>query len=263
MSSQKETHVATVSKNADPDKAGRIQVICAGITGSDEAAMPSWIEPALDWGWFYVPDVGQTVEIEMVTGTSEDEQPGQSSIATHALRWRGARFATDEDPIGSEFTSKNYGKRRGFKTPRGHFLMFDDTQGDEALTLAFTGGLGAVTQQATLSMTNSGIEIKDQAGNVVLLDSSTGSFKIQIKDASQNEVTLDATGATVKSPIGVTLDAPKLKYKTPNPLAATPLLNLGLLLEALSAPPVFGIVPVPTDGGTALLAGMTTKVIAP
>jgi hypothetical protein len=82
--------------------------------------------------------VGEIVEIEATTGTDDDEQYGQSSIDNLDLKWRGNRYHTEAEldaesqneprPIYQDFTSENYGKRRGFATPFGHVLIFDDTE---------------------------------------------------------------------------------------------------------------------------------------
>lgn len=139
-----EKFTARVDANNDPEFRARIRVICPDFTGDPEAVLPDWIEPLLDWGWFLIPDVDELVEIEVVTGTTEDEVPGQSAILDPMIRWRGKRYYhTGEEaptPVHDDFTSANYGKRRGFATPAGHILLFDDTEGAEKIRLSLKLG---------------------------------------------------------------------------------------------------------------------------
>jgi len=150
-------YIAEVTKNEDPQKRGRIVVKSFDFSGDDETDLldsddeeNGWIEPALDWGWFYIPDIGETVEIEVLASTPGDILPYQSSVMNPKITWRGKRFPADlgkrEDgssvtvkegarPIPDEF-KVNY-KRRGFATPLGHILYFDDTEGASEISLSW------------------------------------------------------------------------------------------------------------------------------
>lgn len=141
-----EKHEARVTKNDDPEKRGRIKVSCVGLMGDDEEEMPMWVAPVPMWGWFIVPDIGEMVEIEVVSGDSQDEQPGQSAIDSLDPKWRStkrhwgneqAKDGVGKSPIPEDFTATNYGKRRGFATPAGHILLFDDTSGSRKITLTW------------------------------------------------------------------------------------------------------------------------------
>ncbi len=164
------TYPAKVTFNADPDKRGVIRVACVGLMGDEDTEVPVDVEPVHDWGWFVVPDIGELVEIECVEGSSEDEQKGQASIDNLDLKWRSARYYGNDEgdtptPINETFTSKNYGKRRGFATPIGHVLMFDDTKGAEEITLSWNDGSALLTFDAKGSVT-----IKNKAGATIVLD---------------------------------------------------------------------------------------------
>lgn len=137
---------AVVSSNEDPDQRGRIQVTCPGLMGDDTTVLPVWLEPLHDWGWFYVPDVGEQVEIEILAQEDLEETPGQGTLEDPVPVWRSKRHLTDveleddEDgsvprPIHADFTATNYAKRRGFCTPWGHTFLFDDTDGDPRIVL--------------------------------------------------------------------------------------------------------------------------------
>lgn len=144
MSVISERYEALVTNNEDDEQRGRIKVACVGLLGDEEAELPMWVEPALDWGFFFVPDVGEIVEVEVVTHTEQDEHFGQSSIDNLDIRWHGTRYYTEGDgdqteprAVHNDFVAENYGKRRGFATPAGHILMFDDTEGKTKVVLTW------------------------------------------------------------------------------------------------------------------------------
>ncbi len=141
-----EKYEATVSAiegfEGEDEKRGLIEVLCPAIMGDNETPVPVLCEPVPDWGWFYIPDVGEAVEIEFVTTSDRDEIWGQQALEALSPKWTGKRFLTDietegEDPrpIHDDFVSTNYGKRRGFATPFGHVLLFDDTPGKQRIYL--------------------------------------------------------------------------------------------------------------------------------
>jgi hypothetical protein len=116
--------------------------------GDEITALPVWCEPVHDWGVFTVPDVGETVEVEIAEADPLDEAYGQASLEDHVPRWRGKRYHTDAEleddadgsvpsPIHNDFVAEGYGKRRGFSTPWGHVLLFDDTEGAPRVYLTF------------------------------------------------------------------------------------------------------------------------------
>jgi hypothetical protein len=151
----REKHEAVVSsiegfEDGADEKRGMISVICPALSGppEDETAppLPILCEPAHDWGWFYIPDVGEQVEIEVVVSSDRDEVFGQAALEALRPVWRGKRYHTDSElgeatdgseprPIHDDFVSTNYGKRRGFATPWGHVLLFDDTEGEPRIYL--------------------------------------------------------------------------------------------------------------------------------
>lgn len=167
------TYAAKVTFNQDPDKRGVIRVACVGLMGDEDTEVPVDVEPVHDWGWFYVPDVGEIVEIECTEGSDEDEQRGQMSIDNCDLKWRSARhFGNDEGdtptPINPAFTSKNYGKRRGFATPAGHVFMFDDARGSEEITLSWKDGSALLTFDPKGTVT-----LKNKVGATFVMDAVT------------------------------------------------------------------------------------------
>lgn len=142
-----ERHVATVSANDDPEKRARIRVTCPSLVGDDETPIAGWVEPALDWGMFVIPDVGEVVEIEVTVGADTDESYRQSAIDQLNPRWRGTRFydTRADQPRAiphDDLVAINYAKRRGIQTPKGHTLVFDDTDGQESVSISWRNAAG-------------------------------------------------------------------------------------------------------------------------
>lgn len=173
---------ATVMSIDDPEQRGRITVACSGLMGDEETEMPFWIDPDLQWGWFVIPDVGETVNIIADNDPSRDEIFGQSTIDSLKLSWDGTRQWTDEEtedqiesrPIPEVFKT-NYGKRRGFVTPAGHMLLFDDTEGKEKIEISWDQIKIVLNEEKIEISTSGNVEINAntvdvKGGTVNLLD---------------------------------------------------------------------------------------------
>ena len=193
-----EEYVAIVADNNDEEKRGRIRVVCAGILGDEETIYDEWVEPAFPWGWFFVPDVGEQVSLEVSTASSEDEHAGQFTIDNMNPTWKGVRYITraeintgdtDEEttvkavprPVNDIFLT-NYGKRRGFATPGGHVLMFDDTNDKREISL-------------TWSKTDDASEV-----TTFTIDKD-GVFKLTVLDGN-NTLKLEGSGASAIATLG-------------------------------------------------------------
>ena len=125
-----EVHVGEVSSREDPEKRGRLKV---KFTTIFEGEYPEWVDPCFPFagsncGFFALPPVGTAVECEVHRGKGPDV-----SIDTPRIRWRGALY-NRVDQIPTEF-KKNYPYRMGLKSPGGHILILDDTEGKEYLLL--------------------------------------------------------------------------------------------------------------------------------
>jgi Type VI secretion system/phage-baseplate injector OB domain len=157
VSLQRATHNAVVTSSDDPDKRGRIRVSCPSLLGDDETELPIWVEPALIWGLFVIPNTGEEVEIEVSESSDLDETFGQTSIEALRPTWRGVRHhdvkaGAPVAPIHADFTASGYGKKRGFQTPRGHTFVFDDTENAESITL--TWRQGPTGKKQSIAITN-------------------------------------------------------------------------------------------------------------
>lgn len=212
-----EKYPAVVADNKDPDKRGRIQVKCSAILGDEETKLPMWLEPCFDWGWFYIPDVGEIVEIEVKTNAEQDESFGQSSINCLDAKWCGKRYYGNEEgdaptPIHDDFKT-NYGKRRGFATPLGHIFVFDDTDGKASISLTWTDGdkksVMLFDTDGTIKLTNKDdqfIHLKD-GECVVSLGGGTDVLtlkdsEVNIKLASGDGIKITGAGVGAAAVIG-------------------------------------------------------------
>jgi len=188
-----ETMSATVTANNDDEKRGRIRVACVELLGDDDADLPMWVEPIFDWGWFFVPDVGEIVELEVTASSDMDESFLQASIDQLNVKWRGQRYYGNEEAdvptvIHPFFSEENYGKRRGFATPFGHIIMFDDTEGSPKVNLTWASETQAADAEKISQI------LIDTDGTIKL--SVLGKHTIHLKE-NEIEVKLDE-GASLK-----------------------------------------------------------------
>lgn len=198
MPLQEEIHEAVVTAVDDPEQRLRIKCKCIGLLADEDAALPMWIEPVLGWGMIIVPDVGETIEIVIASSNDTDDSYAQTSLESPDVRWRGARFwSEDQDGdtprlVPDDFKT-NYGKRRGFATPRGHSLLFDDTEGKEKVTLSQRTVVGGADKFAFVSLDENGsVVMSNRNGSLVYLNALQG--QITIVDEFGNSYASDENG---------------------------------------------------------------------
>jgi len=200
MEIRKYTAQVKIVDGPDRPGLGWIKVACPDFIGTDET-LPDWIPPMLAWVWFYVPDIDEMIEIEVLYGTSRDETYGESSIYNPQIRWRGKRFWGGEEtdaprPVPDDFAGDHYGKLRGFATPNGHLILFDDTEAEPSITIRWHRKVGETDKYASLSFDKDGkVKLTNQDGTEVHLDGKKADVtcdECNLKAA--NKVTL-ATGA--------------------------------------------------------------------
>ena len=204
VSTIRERHIGIVTDNGDDEKRGRIRVASASLMGVDTEGepleYPVWIEPAfphllvsdetsgvVDSGFFYVPNVGTTVEFELTVSSSVDKSFGQSSIGNPDPRWV-ACLLLPGDELSPDFT-ENYPNRFGWRSRKGSILLFDDT--DEKETVVLRGpDVGGSNSSITFE-TDGSIGVETSKGQSIRIDVN-------------GEITLTTRGK-------VKLDAPKVE----------------------------------------------------
>lgn len=197
-----EVHTAQVSNNQDPLQRGRIKCVCASIMHDDQTEIPHWIEPDFEWGWFMVPDVGEFVEISHNDTADDDESPGQSSIHVPNFKWKGRHWGGSETdtprPVPDDFTKVNYGKRRGFATPGGHILMFDDTDGQKKVSITWHGKDNEYQYQAF--MEDGSFTIANKNGSLIYANATD--HEMSVVDENGNSIAMSADGVAVIDKFG-------------------------------------------------------------
>jgi len=153
----KEYHEGYVTDNSDPQKRGRLSVVCQSIVAGE---VLEWVEPTFPFtdsegqaGWFFVPNIGSSVTVEINSGHEAEVNDLQP-------KWR-----CDLYPDGSfpEEFEDNYPQRRGFKTKEGHYLYFDDTEGSLEFLYHHPSG-------TEIFVSNDGqIELRPASGQSVLV----------------------------------------------------------------------------------------------
>lgn len=207
-----ERYPAIVTNNEDDESRGRIKVACSQLLGDEETELPMWVEPVHDWGWFYVPDVGETVEVEVVVESDEDESYGQMSLDNMDITWRGKRFYTVDEPEADNVEPRPihpdflevYGKRRGFATPFGHIIMFDDTPDAPTMWITWmaeqleVGSSPEPEKYTRLEIEpNGSIKISMLNKHTVYLDSETPLVDVSL-DEGKHTITLDASAPSLE-----------------------------------------------------------------
>jgi hypothetical protein len=214
----KEIHYGLVVANDDEEKRGRLRVASGTLAGSDDQGdpieLPDWIEPVFPYlsseddqgatgGWFFVPDVGVTVELEINIQSPRDEAVGQISLDAADIRWRACIFAPAKDSLHEDFDT-NYPNRRGIVTGRGHQLIFDDTEGDEEVRLLQVNEHG-----------NSFLDF-DENGSATLLTSqgmllymNQDAGELTLTDSQGNVLGFNSSGCYLTNGNGATINLTK------------------------------------------------------
>lgn len=199
-----EVHIGIVTDNNDPEQRGRIKARVDTLAGSD-TELPDFIEPVFPYlsgdgqnttgGWFFVPDVGVAVEIEITTTAPRDETIAAITLDAPAIRWRACTFAPGADTISDEFKT-NYPGRRGFVTGAGHGLIFDDTEDDPEIKLFQTNADGSTT---FLDFDQDGsIIMSTGAGHLFFANADKG--ELSIIDSNANALVMSSAGWYLTSP---------------------------------------------------------------
>jgi hypothetical protein len=164
---KKEYHTGIVMENdTDSDKKGILKIECPTIaTGEALECEPifHYVDSAKQAGSFWIPEVGSQVEVEI-------ECEEDSEVTDLNPRWKCTVYPTGTVP---EVFQENYPKRRGWRTPEGHILYFDDTEDELIMTYEHPTG-------ATI--------VVNDDGDIILTPASGRGVLIGSENASQDMV---------------------------------------------------------------------------
>lgn len=194
----KEIHVGIVEDNNDPEQRGRIRVRCDTLVGF-QTTFPDYIDPVFPYlagngekatgGWFFIPDPGTKVELEITSTHPHDETFGGISVDAPQIRWRACVFAASVDDINEEFRGDNYPNRKGIVTRDGHGLIFDDTPGDPEVKLFQANDAGT----SFLAFDENGsATLLTSAGHLLFMDQENGA--LSLVDTNQNALVMNEDG---------------------------------------------------------------------
>lgn len=123
---------ARVIDNEDPEKLGRVLVVCPRAKLGESNA--NWVFPMMNGagsghGVFWPPEKDDYVWVFFENGDP-----------TLPLTYMGGWYAPDEVDESLEPDAQGSPKRRGFKTPGGHSVVLDDAEGQEKITIRHKDG---------------------------------------------------------------------------------------------------------------------------
>jgi hypothetical protein len=201
-----ERYIGFVVDNNDPERAGRLTIQCDQLFGEDGTF--AWVEPVFPFlasdgsksigGWFFVPDIGAAVEIEVNVSSPRDDTFALVSFEAPEYRWRDCpllpgRTGGGGDAVADEFLTDSYPLRRGITTAVGHALVFDDVTREVKL-------------QAATSDDGFTFLDFDPDGNAMILTSKGMSFymnqkdgELSLIDTNQNVLMMNSDGWYVTS----------------------------------------------------------------
>jgi hypothetical protein len=135
--------------------------------------LPFWIPPRVPFvGSFFVPNVGDQIEIEVTSRAPGDQQRGEASLTAHGATYIVTLY-NDAQPIPSDFLT-HYPQRRGFKTAAGHLLIFDDTDSDPTVTIQDATGHSVTFARDGITLESTGgVSLTVKADGAVEINSAT------------------------------------------------------------------------------------------
>jgi len=198
--SKKEVHNAIVTRNTDDDLGTKLRgSVFFDAPTLFEGEFPIPAEPCFPFasdggaGMFFVPKVGDEIEIEI---EADDDSDDTTDVELPEPRWRCMVYS-DVSDIDDKF-KENYPFRMGWKTNSGHMLLFDDTEGAEFVSLLSGKGHEFI-------MSDEGgaekIQMKSKNGHTFLMDEVTDEISILHQSGSVVKLTadkieiIDATGS--------------------------------------------------------------------
>jgi len=168
-----------VSDHNDPEHRARLRLTVPSLLGEE---ITGWALPCMpfgglaDQGQFTVPEIGAQIWVEFEEGE-----------LAHPI-WTGTFWQQDGDaPVQLDADAPS---KRAMKTAAGHFLEFEDKDGEEYIHLEHKQG-------ASLNIDKNGtVELVDAKGAILSLDADAN--EIVLKDDNGNVLTMNSSGTTVE-----------------------------------------------------------------
>jgi uncharacterized protein involved in type VI secretion and phage assembly len=139
--------------------------------GSGSQPLKVFAAPALPPGFFFTPEVGDTIWVEFVNGD------------INFPIWTGVWYAADASPQTADDAAPTKDQKI-IRTKSGFVLQFDDTSGGEKLVIKDK------TNQTTITLDSNGVTVA--ANNGVTISCGQCSFTL-----SSSQIQLKGAGATL------------------------------------------------------------------
>lgn len=139
---------AIVEANNDHEFLGRIRVLCRNLAAKP---LPWWFRMASGMyskdqatdaetggvasGWFLVPEKDSRVMIEVAMEDTQSDMPAQLFIADPDPVYFPTAWSEKSAPDSQFREEGSYPQRRGYRSPGGALIVFDDNDGAEAITI--------------------------------------------------------------------------------------------------------------------------------
>lgn len=188
---------AEVMKVDDPEERGRIQIMCPEV--GHGAVLEKWVDPSFpaagkDRGWFWPPEVGDSVWVSFERG--DGNRPNL---------YFGGWFGDKEVPKELGYASKNP-KRRGFSTRTGHTVVFNEESGKESVEIYWRKPKSQPSGKDTASRdgdsaslvfnSDGSVTATNKNKSTVSLDAKNKKITVEDKDNS-NTIVLDSSGVKI------------------------------------------------------------------
>jgi hypothetical protein len=173
-------YTGVVKDNRDSDKLGRLGVSVPALYPEDELLVA---RPALPYGVFFVPELETKVWVEF--------EGGDSGLPL----WTGGQYVQGEG--WAPEADGDPPQKRALRTPAGHLLLFNDTSGDEGITL--TDGVNG----HVVTLSADGVTVEDGANGHAISLASSG---VTVESAGGAKVELTSSAATLTAPSGAKVD---------------------------------------------------------
>jgi hypothetical protein len=190
---------AEVIKTDDPQSRGRIQIQCPEV--GHTTVVNKWVDPSfpaagLNRGWFWPPEVGDSVYVSFERG-----DPSMPKV------YFGGWFGTADVP--KEFASdKKEPTKRGFALRNGHAFVFVEKSGEESIELTWRKPSSAPEKKKTADRGDEKAYLLfDKEGSIKIENKNKTSVELNAKDKkivitekdNSNIITIDKDGVKIET----------------------------------------------------------------